>query len=157
MKKFLALLLCAAMLTTFACAEGADVFTSASTTNYYGMIEGDELMNALNSYTGFYLICTTNPDGTANGAFFIYGCVKCEDKYYLQLGLAPNQSTQNLAADGRGTAIYAANPTDKEYATNGARMTFKVVTDEATLAKLAEAGANTTAIMAEILEVRPLG
>ena len=92
MKKLIALLLCAAMLCTVsaAFAEAPDTYTSASVADYYGAaaLTGDDLMNAINSFSGFYLVCTTNPDGSANAGYFIYGCVKHEDKYYLKMGLA---------------------------------------------------------------------
>ena len=41
----------------------------------YGM-DGDALMDAINSYTGFYAIASVNPDGTPNIAFFVYAMVK---------------------------------------------------------------------------------
>ena len=109
MKKLIALLLCAAMLCTVsaALAEAPDTYTSASVADYYGAaaLTGDDLMNAINSFSGFYLVCTTNPDGSANAGYFIYGCVKHEDKYYLKMGLAANQSKLNLETNGQGLAV----------------------------------------------------
>ena len=158
MKKFAALLLALCLaISCAALAEEVDTFTSASVTNYYGLIEGDELMNALNSYSGFYIVTTVNPDGSANAAFFIYGCIKLEDKYYLQLGLAPNQTTQNLEANGCGVAVYAPVPTEGNYPTTGARMTFTIVTDPELRAALTEAGASSGAYMGEITAIVPIG
>ncbi len=144
-------------------AETADTFTSASiTTNHYGdfALTGDELANALNSFSGFYLVCTTNPDGSANAAVAIYGAVQHEGKMYLQLGLADNQTKANLLADKKGLAVYAANPGtdegDKPYAISGARMTFQLVEDEE-LIKTLQGDNQRPAIFAEVLETVPLG
>ena len=160
MKKLIALLLCAAMLCTVsaALAEAPDTYTSASVADYYGAaaLTGDDLMNAINSFSGFYLVCTTNPDGSANAGYFIYGCVKHEDKYYLKMGLAANQSKLNLETNGKGLAVYAAVPGDKPYATAGARMEFTVVTDAELLTALGEE-AGGSSIMCEVTSVRPLG
>lgn len=160
-----ALALACAMLTLLilpALAEDADVFSSASVADFYGSaaLTGDELMDAINSFSGFYLVSTTNPDGSPNSAFFIYGCVKLEDKYYLQMGLAENQSRENLLANGEGLAVYAANPSGeadaKPYAVSGARMRFTQVTDEELLKALNTSGSEAT-LYFEITEVRPLG
>ena len=151
-----ALLLAAALVPSM--AEGADAVSSASFADFYGAaaLTGDELMDAINSFSGFYLVCTTNPDGSANAGYFIYGCVKHEDKYYLKMGLAANQSKLNLETNGKGLAVYAAVPGDKPYATAGARMEFTVVTDAELLTALGvEAGGSS--IMCEVTSVRPLG
>ena len=106
MKKLMySLLLCALLLTAAlvpAMAEGTDAVSSASVADFYGAtaLTGDELMDAINSTSGFYLVSTTNPDGTPNSAYFIFAMRKNEDKYYLQLGLADNQTKANLAANG---------------------------------------------------------
>lgn len=137
----------------------ADAFTSASVANYYGAnaLTGDDLMNAVNSQSGFYIISTTNPDGSANAAFFIFAIQKLNDKYYLQLGLAENQTKVNLEANGTGVAMYAANPTgDQTYAVAGARMTFVAIEDEAVLAELTK-DARQGAMFFEITEILPLG
>lgn len=163
MKKLLAILLTAALLLSCsaAFAETTDATTSASVADYYGdfALAGDDLMNAINSVSGFYLVCTENPDGSANATFFIYGCVKNGDKYYLTMGLAENQSKQNLLANGEGMAVYAANPTGAEgakpYAVSGARIYFTLVTDEALLTVLNPE--NKTYLFCEITAVRPLG
>ena len=166
MKNLLKVLaLCALMLSMVLCgavAEEADAFTSASVANFYAAtaLTGDDLMNALNSFSGTYIISTTNPDGSANAAFFIYSMVKHEDKYYLQLGLAENQSKANLAANGEGVAVYAANPSGEEgakpYPVAGARMLFKAVEDEE-LSKTLNTSGREGAMFYEVVEVRPLG
>lgn len=155
----------ALMLTLLVCgasAETPDTFTSASVADFYGSaaLTGDDLMNAINSFSGFYLITTTNPDDSANAAFFIYSMVKHEDKYYLQLGLAENQTKANLAANGKGVAVYAASPSTEEgakpYAMAGSRMRFEAVTDEA-LSKTLNTSGRDGAMFYEVVEFRPLG
>lgn len=151
-----------AVLSVPALGEGTDATTSASVSNFYGdyALTGDELMNAMNSFSGFYIISTTNPDGTPNSAFFIFGCKKIDDTYYLQLGLAENQSRENLLANGEGLAVYAAAPSGDEgakpYAVAGARMRFVQVTDEEVLKTLNPDG-NASTLYFEIVETRPLG
>lgn len=159
--RIVALLLALVMLLpVFAVAE--DAMSSASVADFYGdsALTGDDLMNAINSFSGFYLISTTNPDGTPCSAFFIFSMVKHEDKYYLQLGLAENQSKQNLAANGNGVAVYAASPSTAEgampYAVAGARIRFQAITDTAVADALA-ANARQGAMFFEITEIRPLG
>ena len=159
MKKLLiALMLLCLALSVSALAE--DAVSSASIADFYGetALTGDDLMNAIHSFSGFYLITTTNPDGSPLSAFFIYGCVKNEDAYYLQLGLAENQSRQNLIANGEAMAVYAALPEAdaKPYPVAGARMWLKQVTDEALSNTLNRAGREGT-LFFEIVTVRPLG
>lgn len=160
--RLVALLLACVMLLPVAALAEQDAVSSASVANFYGdyALTGDDLMNAVNSFSGFYLVSTVNPDGTPNAAFFIFSMVKHEDKYYLQLGLAENQSKANLAANGNGVAVYAATPSNEEdakpYAVAGARITFQAVTDEAVAAALA-ANAREGALFFEITEIRPLG
>ena len=105
-------------------------------------------------------MCTTNPDGSANAGYFIYGCAELDGKYYLKMGLAENQSRQNLLTNGEGLAVYAATPAggeeDELYAVSGARMRFTVVTDSEVLAALEiEEGGST--ILCEITETKSLG
>lgn len=157
------LLLCLMMLAALALpAMAEDAVSSASVADFYGdyALTGDDLMNALNSFSGFYIITTANPDGSANSAFFIYSMVKHEGEYYLQLGLADNQSKANLQANGEGLAVYAANPSGEEgakpYAVSGARIWFKTIEDAAVLEALT-AGAREGAMFYEIVEIRPLG
>ena len=163
MKKFLALFVALMLVVPFAMAEQVDAFTSASVADYYAAtaLTGDDLMNAINGQTGTYLISTTNPDGTPNTAYFIFGMKKVEDKYYLQLGLADNQSKANLLANGNGLAIYAANPSTEEgakpYTVSGARIRFVAVEDEALLETLNADTARPGALFFEVTEVRPLG
>jgi len=137
MKKLIALLLTLLMVLPVAALaeETVDAFTSASVANFYGDygLTGDDLMNAVNSQSGCYIVCTTNPDGSPNAGYFIFAIKKLEDKYYLQLGLAPNQSKNNLDANGEGLAVYAANPVEgaKAYAVSGARIRFAAIEDQA--------------------------
>lgn len=165
MKKLLALgsaLVLAVSAMPAVLAEDTDAFTSASVSSYYGdfALTGDDLMNAINSFSGTYLICTTNPDGTPNAGVFIFACVKNEDKYYIQMGLAENQTKQNLLRTGEALAVYAATPSAEEgakpYITAGARMKLKQVTDEELLKVLNVKGSE-TALFFEITEIKPLG
>ena len=162
MKKMLilALALCLAALPVLAETD-TDAVNSASVADYYadGMLTGDDQMNAINSYTGFYAIGSVNPDGTPNIGFYIYGCVKIEDKYYLQLGLAPNQTTVNVDNGSELVAMYAALPAEgATYPTSGARMTLKQVTDETLLEELLRTAPEGFAPMYyEIVSVRSLG
>ena len=160
-KRFIPLMLAAAFcLPALGLAE--DAVSSASVANFYGdsALTGDDLMNAVNSFSGFYLVSTTNPDGSPNAAYFIFSMVKLEDKYYLQLGLAENQSKANLTANGQGVAVYAATPSSEEgakpYAISGARITFQSITDESVAEELAT-NAREGAMFFEITEIRPLG
>ena len=96
MKKTLAVFLACVMVLSCAgvLAETAvDAVTTASVANYYGVLTGDDLMDAINSYSGFYAVASDNPDGTPNIAYFIYGMIKLNDVYYIQLGINPNQTT----------------------------------------------------------------
>ena len=162
MKKLIALLLCLLMVVPAAvlAEETVDTFTTASVANFYGQygLTGDDLMNAVNSQSGCYLVCTTNPDGTPNAGYFIFAIKKLEDKYYLQLGLAANQSKMNLEANGEGLAVYAANPVEgaKAYAVSGARIRFAAIEDQAIIDALM-ADARQGAMFFEIVEVQPLG
>ena len=162
MKKtlILILVLCLAVLPVMA-ETAADAVTSASVADYYadGMLSGDDLMNAINSYTGFYAVASVNPDGTPNLGFYIYSCVRLGDAYYLQLGLAPNQTTANVDNGSELVAMYAALPAEgATYPTSGARMSLKQVTDEALLAELIKSAPEGFSPMYyEIVAVRSLG
>ena len=164
MKKFAALLLALVlMLPVVALGEAvaspaADAFTSASVANYYAQyaLTGDALMESVNGQTGFYLICTTNPDGSPNAGVFIFAIKKLEDKYYIQLGLAENQTKANLEATGEGLAVYAVMTADKPYAVSGARMYFAEIADQAVIDTLMQ-DARQGAMFFEITEVLPLG
>ena len=161
MKKFAALLLALMMVLPMA-AMAEDAFTSASVANYYGQfgLTGDDLMNAVNSQSGCYIVNTTNPDGSPNAGYFIFAIKKLNDKYYVQLGLAANQSKANLEANGNGLAVYSANPTGeegaKDYAVSGARIWFEAIEDQAVIDELNK-DARPGAMFFEIVEVRPLG
>ena len=163
MKKLFAVMLALSLLAAPALAEeAADTVTSASVQDYYGAaLEGDDLMNAINSFSGFYIVTTVGEDGSPLSGFFIYSCVKDEDgAYYLQLGLAENQSRANILATGKVYAVYAQLPAEGEnavpYPTTGARMELELVTDEELAAKLNTSG-YPTALFAKIISVRPLG
>ena len=156
------LLSCLLMALLAVPAMAEDAVSSASVADFYAdtAITGDDLMNAINSFSGTYLVSTANPDGTPNTAFFIFSMVKHEDKYYLQLGLAENQSKANLAAKGEGMAVYAANPDiaggAKPYPVAGARIWFKALEDPS-LAETLNASGRPGAMFFEITEIRPLG
>ena len=164
MKKLLKTLLlsCLLIMLLSVCAVAEDAVSSASVADFYAdtALTGDDLMNAINAFSGTYLVSTTNPDGTPNTAFFIFSMVKHEDKYYLQLGLAENQSKANLAANGEGLAVYAANPDiaggAKPYPVAGARIWFKALED-ASLAETLNTSGRPGAMFFEITEIRPLG
>jgi hypothetical protein len=164
MKKFAALLLALVlMLPVVALGEAvaspsADAFTSASVANYYAQyaLTGDDLMNAVNGQAGFYLICTTNPDGSPNAGVFIFAIKKLNDKYYIQLGLAENQTKANLEATGEGLAVYGVMTADKPYAVSGARFYFETIADQAIVDELMK-DARQGAMFFEITEVLPLG
>lgn len=164
MKKILVVLLALmALLSVSAMAETVDAFSSASVADFYGAtaLAGDDLMNAVNAQSGTYLVSTTNPDGSPNTAYFVFGIRKIDAKYYLQLGLAENQSKQNLIANGKGLAVYAANPSQeegaKEYTVSGARIWFDTIADQAVVDALNAEVGRPGAMFYEIVEVRPLG
>ena len=156
------LLSCLLMALLAVPAMAEDAVSSASVADFYAdaALSGDELMNAINAFSGTYLVSTTNPDGTPNTAFLVFSMVKHEDKYYLQLGLAENQSKANLAAKGEGMAVYAANPDiaggAKPYPVAGARIWFKAL-DDASLAETLNTSGRPGAMFFEITEIRPLG
>lgn len=164
MKKFLVLTMALCLLALPVMGETAeeavDTFTSASVNNFYGdaALTGDDLMNAINAYNGFFAIASVNPDGTPNIGFYIYSCVKLNDTYYLQLGLSPNQTTANIDNGSQLIAMYASAPTgNMPYATAGARLNLEKVTDADTIAALKEIAPQQTELFYEIVLVRPLG
>lgn len=161
MKKLVLVLMIALFLLGSA-AMAEDVVSSASVSDSFAQfaLTGDDLMNAINTFSGTYVVTTVNPDGTPNAAYFIFSMVKHGEEYYLQLGLAENQSKANLNAGSKGVAVYAANPTGAEgapaYSVSGARIWFEALEDEAIAAELA-AGARPGAAFYKITAVRPLG
>ena len=162
MKKLLALVMALCLLALPVMAEETDALPSASVADFYGAagMTGDDLMNSINAYNGFFAIASVNPDGTPNIGFYIYSCVKLDDEYYLQLGLAPNQTTANIENGSALMAMYAPVPAGEgamPYATAGARMNLEKVTDEATIAKLKEIAPQQTEMFYKIVLVRPLG
>ena len=118
-------------------------------------------MEAINSYSGFYAVASVNPDGTPNIAYFIYGMKKLGDVYYIQLGINPNQTTQNIENGSALIAMYGALPAadaQLQSATNGAKMVLKKVEDEAILEELLKtAPEGFTPMYYEVIETRPLG
>ena len=163
MKKILSILLACALILACTCAfaETVDAVTTASVANYYGALEGDDLMNAINSYSGFYAVASVNPDGTPNIAYFIFGMKKLNDVYYVQLGINPNQTTVNIDNGSALIAMYGALPAadaQLQSATSGAKMVLKKVEDEATLAELLKgAPEGYTPMYYEVVETRPIG
>ena len=142
-------------------AEEVEAVTSASVTDYYGDygLEGDELMEAINTPSGSYVISTVNEDGTPLAGYFVFSMEKEGEDYYLLLGLADNQTRVNLERTGRGMALYAANPeTDApaQYAVSGARMDLELVTDEALVEKLNQTGYDTV-MLCKVTDTRSLG
>jgi len=156
------LLSCLMVMLLAVPAMAEDAVSSASVADFYAdaALTGDELMNAINAFSGTYLVATTNPDGTPNMAFFVFSMVKHEDQYYLQLGLAENQSKENLAAGSEGVAIFGANPDvaagDKPYPVAGARIRFKALEDPS-LAETLNTSGRPGAMFFEITEIRPVG
>ena len=162
MKKTLVLTVLAVLIALLPVAFAeTDAVSSASVNDFYadGVLTGDDLMNAINADTGFYAVASVNPDGTPNLGFYIYGCVKVDDTYYLQLGLSPNQTTANVDAGSELVAMYAALPAEgATYPTSGARMALAKVTDEALLEELLKtAPEGFTPMYYEITSVRSLG
>ena len=159
--KILALVLALMLMAPAALAQDADVFTSASVADYYSAnaLTGDDLMNAINSQSGCYLVSTTNPDGSPNTGYFVFGMHKIDDQYYLQLGLAENQSKANLIANGSGLAIYSANPAEGErpLVVSGARIRFVAVEDAAIIEALNAKVGRACAMFFVVTEVKPLG
>ena len=136
MKKLACVIFAILLMALPALGEAADAVSSASTVYYFDGISGDDLMNAINSYSGFYAVASVNADGTPNIAFFVYAMVKLEDSYYLQLGLSPNQTTLNIDNGSELMAMYGKSPEAYPYASVGARMYLARVEDEATLSAL---------------------
>jgi len=97
-----------------------------------------------------------NPDGSPNAAVLVFNIKKVEDKYYLQLGMAENQTKANLEATGEGLAVYAAVVEGETAVATGARIYFKTLEDQAVLDILMQ-DARQGASFYEITEVLPLG
>lgn len=159
-KTLLLTLALAAMFVLPAMAE-SDAVSSASVADFYAdaALTGDDLMNAINAFSGTYLVSTANPDGTPNTAFLVFSMVKHADKYYLMIGSAENQTKANLLAKGEGMAVFGANPapdTDKPYPIAGARIWFKALEDAA-LAETLNTSGRPGAMFFEVTAIRPVG
>lgn len=158
MKKLACAILALMLMTLPALGEAVDAVSSASTVYYFDGISGDDLMNAINSYSGFYAVASVNADGTPNIGFFVYAMVKLEDSYYLQLGLSPNQTTVNIDNGSKLMAMYGLSPEAYPYASVGARMYLDRVEDEATLTALsAFSPAGFTPLYYKVNKVVPMG
>ena len=162
MKKLLILVLALCLISLPALGEAADAVTSASVADFYGAaaLTGDDLMNSINAYNGFFAVASVNADGTPNIGFYIYSMVKLDDVYDLQLGLAPNQTTANIDNGSALMAMYAAVPAGegaKPYATAGARMALEKVTDADLIAALKAIAPQQTEMFYKVVGVRPLG
>ena len=164
MKKLLAVLLvlclCLPVLSlaeTVAEAE-ADAVSSASVMDYFGtLMTPDQLAESISAYNGFFAVATINPDGTPNIGFFIFSAAVREEKLYLQFGLAENQTRANMESGSAVMVMYAPVPTEGTYATVGARLICKKVTDEALLAELMETMPQKSDLIYEVTLIRPLG
>ena len=77
MKKLLMLVLALCLVALPALGESVDAVTSASVADFYGSaaLTGDDLMNSINAYNGFFAIASVNADGTPNVGFYIYSMV----------------------------------------------------------------------------------
>ena len=142
-------------------ATVVDAVSSASVKDYYSdfAISGDELMDAVNSFTGFYAVSTVNEDATPNIGYFIYSMVKADDEYYVTLGIEENQTRVNLERTGKAVAMYAVRPDDNtqpQYAVSGARMELELVTDEQLIEQLNTSGYEST-MFCKVTSVRSLG
>lgn len=133
MKRFVALLLAALMLcsVSFALAdESVDAFTSASVKTWYpdSCLDGQELVDAINAFSGFYVVATTNPDGTPNLAFVGFRADLRDDGIYLMLGMMDDQTAQNLDRTKQGVAFFMNNVYNHEEGNTwaGARMDLEV-------------------------------
>ena len=163
MKNLMNALLLTLMLALLAVpAMAEDAVSSASVADFYAdaALTGDDLMNAINAFSGTYLVSTTNPDGTPNTAFLVFSMLKHEDKYYLMIGSAENQTKANLLANGEGMVVFGANPDvaagDKPYPIAGARIWFKAVEDAALVEALSASG-RPGALFFEVTAIRPVG
>ena len=160
-KTLLLTLALAAMFVLPAMAE-SDTVSSASVADFYAdaALTGDDLMNAINAFSGTYLVSTANPDGTPNTAFLVFSMLKHEDKYYLMIGSAENQTKANLIANGNGMAVFGANPDvaggAKPYPIAGARIWFKALED-ASLVETLNTSGRPGAMFFEVTAIRPVG
>ena len=111
---FKTLLLALALTALFALPAMAesDAVSSASVADFYAdaALTGDDLMNAINAFSGTYLVSTANPDGTPNTAFLVFSMLKNEDKYYLMIGSAENQTKPTCSPRAKAWPCLAPIP-----------------------------------------------
>ena len=158
MKKILAALLILCMVLPFAAVAETDATTSASVVDYFGtLLTSADLVASINAYNGFFAVATVNPDNTPNIGFFIFSAAEYEGKMYLQFGLAENQTRANMENGSAVTVMYAPLPTEKTYATVGARLSCERVADEALVEKLMEIMPQKSNLIYEVTLIRPIG
>ena len=138
-----------------------EAVSSASVMDYYADfgIEGDALMEAVNTPSGSYVVATVNEDGTPLAGYFVFTMAKDGDDYYVLLGLAENQTRLNLERTGKAMALYTVNPEEEapaQYPVSGARMKLELVTDEELTAKLNTSDYDTV-MLCRVTEIRSLG
>lgn len=141
MKRFCTLVLAVVMVFCVSCAmadEAVDAFSSASVKTWYpdSCLDGQELVDAINAFNGFYAVATTNPDGSPNLAFIGFRAYLREDGIYLMLGMMDDQTAQNLDRTKEGVAFFMNNVYNHEEGNTwaGARMDLEVT--EATCSEM---------------------
>ncbi|MEA4875164.1 hypothetical protein [Anaerorhabdus sp.] len=139
-----------------------DVFTSASTNNFYEASSwtGDQLIEAIKNRSGSWTIATVNPDNTPNLAVAVFGML---DDTTLVLNLAPNQTGENIVRTKEAVAIiyqYTNNQEiEKTLRNQGAKLKLALVSEEE-FKKYQDANPDTvteTSLVLKIVEVLPLG
>ena len=175
MNKRLIALLCGSVmaLSLTGCGEKAetgvvienasvDSISKASTKYFYeqSSLNGQELVDAINSRKGTFTYATTNEDGSPNLAIFGFGMI---DEKYAMAGITENQTLQNLKRNKIGVVSfyqYNAEATDKFERNKGARLVIKVVEDQAKIDELkakSEGKSGDTSTFFEVVEIKPLG
>ena len=136
-----------------------DGISSASVMDYFGTImTPDELAASINSANGFYAVASVNEDNTPNIGFYIFSAAVKDEKLYLQLGLAENQTRKNIENGSTIVVMYAPLPAEGQtYPIAGARLICEKVADEALLAELMETMPQKSDLIFEVTLIRPLG
>lgn len=99
MKRTSLIVLALILLTsTVALAQSVDTFTSASVSNFYEPAATIEEISEHITFNGVVVVSTTNPDGSPNAAVIIPSIF---ENQYVIMQMAPNQTLENLAQDGR--------------------------------------------------------